>query len=187
MSEPNSSPEPRVANMTFEAILKGVGAADNPELLEELKPVYNAAQPRVYYSPEEFKAFTEILRQKYYPDLSPEEGLFELGRKSFHGYLKGTIVGRVAFAAIHIMGPSRVVMMTRLWRDTGLGEAITEKLGEKRFRSTYRNFVIESPSIAGTAVESVIVAGAKNVRHQVEELPSSGPDQHNFNIVFEWD
>lgn len=167
--------------------MKGTGAADNPALLEELKPVYDAAFPNATYSPEEFQAFIEFLRVRFYPDMRPSEGLFELGRNSFHGYLKGTIVGRVALAAIHIMGPARVVMMDRLWKDTGLGECKTEKLGEKRYRSLYRNFVIEAPAIAGTAYESLIVAKAKGLRYEIEELPPSGPDQHNFNVIYEWD
>lgn len=187
MVNPISLTNLKVKQLSFEATLKGTGAINDPAFLQELKSLYNVEKPQLSYSPETFQKFLDLIRERCYPDLPVEQGFFEVGRKSFHGYMKGTIVGRVALAAIHIMGPSKVVMMARLWDDSGLGQAETKKIGERKYQTEYRNFLLLPPGIAGVAVESVTVAGAKNTRYQIVELPTPAPYIYNCNIIYEWD
>jgi uncharacterized protein (TIGR02265 family) len=187
MTHPVSLTELKVKHLSFEAALKGTGALEDPTLLQEMKALYDVERPQASYSPETFQQFIGFLRQRLYPDLPEEEGLFKLGRASFQGYYKGTIVGRVALAAIHLMGPKRVVMLDRLWEDSGLGQAKTVKLGEHRYETSYNRFLLVPSAIAGVASESLIVAGAKNLRHQIKVLPSPVPYIYECKIIYEWD
>lgn len=188
MTGTTSFSDSTVKQVVFEAVLKGTGAINDPAILQELKPFYNLTRPQHLYSPEALQQFLLSLCEKLYPALATEQALFEIGKRSFHGFNKGTIVGKVALAAIHIMGPVRLMKMNgKLWEDVGVGQCRIEQIGEKRFRSHYRNFALLSHGAAGCAAEALNVAGAKNLRYTLEPLPAPGSYRHNFNIVYEWD
>lgn len=188
MTNLNQTTEPAIKQICFEAILKGTNVVNDAALLQELKPLYDLQRLQRTYPVEVYQEFVERIRASLYPGLAHEEANFKLGQKAFDGYLKGTIVGRVALAAIYIMGPSRLMAMSeRLWGDVGLGECKPEKLGEGYYRVRYRNFLLEPAIVLGVAVEALVVAKAQKLIYSLEPLPDSGPYFYNFDVVFQWE
>ncbi len=188
MSKVIPSTDLSVKQVSFESVLKGTGLVDDQIFLHELKPVYNFERAERSYPPDVFQQFLELVRLKCYPDLALEDALFELGRKSFQGYYKGTIVGRVALAAIHLMGPKRLMYLgPRLLEDAGLGQVQAEKITECKHCGHYRNFLLMPLLMAGISIESFEVAKAINLRYEVKTLPSPGLHLNDFDITFEWD
>jgi uncharacterized protein (TIGR02265 family) len=101
------------AYITFESILKGLGAFDNQVVLQTLKSECNfdLKRPKRYYSYNTFRQFMTVLHRDYFPNLTFEEACRKMGQLAYSGYRK-TIVGRVATAALHLFSPERALTET---------------------------------------------------------------------------
>lgn len=188
MTRSTSSIEPKIKQFTFESVLKGTGLLDNPALVAELKPVYDASRQQNFYPAETYHRVVEFAREHLFSAKSEKDAYIEIGQKAFYGYYKGTIVGRVALAALHIISPARLMSMTsRLWEDSGLGQCQTEKLTEQRYRVAFRNFAANPSIVTGLAREALTITGAKNLRYELNVLPSPGQYLYDFDLIWEWD
>lgn len=161
---------------------------DNPSLVAELKPIYDAVRPQTFYSAQTYSQVVKFVREHLFAEMPEEEAYFELGRKAFYGYYKGTIVGRVALAALHIISAERLMSMTRhLWEESGLGQCQTEKLAERKYLVSFRNFASRPPIVAGLALEALSATRARNLRYQLRILPAADLNLHDFDVTWEWD
>ncbi len=177
-----------IDHVAFEAMLKGVGAFDDPALLQKLKPYYGKDTAKAWYPIEVYQEFTEVVRLHYFPKLLPDEGDFALGSKTFYGYMKGTIIGRVALASIKVITIPRLVKMTaQLWNDQHSGLCTYEKLDEQKYLCHYREFKFAPYGVAGMSAEGLNYRGAKKVRTLVTPLAGASSQHFNFDIIYEWE
>ncbi|HEX2916603.1 MAG TPA: DUF2378 family protein [Chloroflexia bacterium] len=180
--------EPLINHTSFEAALKGLNIPGDSPVWKELKPVYDVLLPRLNYSAESYRQFLAILLATFYPGIPSEEAYFDLGKKCFHGYATATIIGRVALAAINLMPPDWLMNKTeRLWNDTGLGTATVEKLGDKKYHVSYRDFISPPMLVCGVAVEGMQSTKAKNLTYELKLLAPAKPLSSNFDITFQWE
>lgn len=186
MAKPNS---PRIKKLAFEAIIKGADVESNPTLSRELKPLFDIEHPKSDYPPEVASQFMELVCQRLYPGIPREKAMMELGRKSFHGFYKGTVVGGIMLTAIKVMKPQRMSSLAaRMWNDVGVGQMGVEDLDANRSRASYRNFMLDHYLPLGVSLEGMATSGVKNVQYEIVELPrSSGLFCYNFDIIYELD
>ncbi len=190
MAETKADAKTGIKQANFEAILKGTGAVDNAEFLREIKPLYNVDRPSTFYSSEVYIQFLEAVRNKVYPDLSPDEAYYRIGVTGFEGYMHHTIVGRVAMAGLALMrlGNVRAAKVgDRIWKDAGMGEAESEQLTKTSVLSHYRSFLIHPGIVLGSTYETLKLLGGKNIRHILIYLPSSKLNNYDFDVIYEWD
>jgi uncharacterized protein (TIGR02265 family) len=98
------------AYLTFESILKGLGAYDNALVLETLKIEcsFDVKHPKRTYPHETFQQFIAVLHRDYFPNLTFEDACRKIGKVAYAGYRK-TIIGRVSTAALHLFSPERAI------------------------------------------------------------------------------
>lgn len=177
-----------VKRVYLEAGLKAVKAYDDLAFMEQLKPYYDPERLQSFYEIASFQAMLEMIRRHFYTGIEPDMAYLDAGRKTFYAFYEGTIVGSVALAAIKIMSPTRLMTLgSRMWQDTGLGETQFAQLDVRKFRTEHRNFAYMPHGVLGITTEGLKTVGAKNLRYQLEQFPSSDPNLYNFDIIFVWD
>jgi uncharacterized protein (TIGR02265 family) len=177
----------RVKKITFESVFKGLKVQNNPNLLKELKPLYDHEHPQDTYPAEDLLEFTRIIRLRLYPHLSADRAAFEMGKQTFHGLYKDTVVGGILFSALKVMKPIRTAKLgARLWNDSGVGQLENLEVGPNQLLSHFRNFLTAPYYPIGIAIAGLEVMGYTKVRYDVTILPSSpGLFSHNFDVFYQ--
>jgi uncharacterized protein (TIGR02265 family) len=180
--------KPTVKKLLFEASYKGLELEKYPALLEELQELVNFQQLEATYPLETLQKYSDIVLKRFYRHLSQDKAYYEAGRRSFTGFYKGTVVGGIMLTAIKLMNPVRLTNLgSRLFTDSGLGEAKVESLDKTRMRVTYRGFPLSPHFAAGILCEGVITAGYPNVRYEIEKTYPTITSLQNFDIIYSWD
>jgi uncharacterized protein (TIGR02265 family) len=119
----------------FERKLQPTGA-----FAEQLREAgYDLKRPEPQYPFSVFVRCLEIARQNLYPGKSREEGDFLLGEQLSEGYFDGTIAGKVASVALHLVGPDRVMkgLPSRIRMGVDSPPPACEQVGERHWRVTF--------------------------------------------------
>ena len=129
--------EARIQAVLFEALcLRGLKLEGEPvEALRGIGVHLDKLEPE--YPLELWQAALQLIGQRCFPALAPEQAQFELGRALGRGY-KDTLLGRVVAAAAPMLGPARVLqrlpgVVNSSRRGRGI-EAKIEELGPRERR-----------------------------------------------------
>jgi uncharacterized protein (TIGR02265 family) len=178
----------QIKSVAFEAAFKGMGISENSLLREKIKAYYDPNVLQASYTAEAYLKCVEIIRHYLFGHLPDEKALFEMGRLSFNGFYKKTVVGGIILTAIRVMSPQRLAALAeRVWKDSGFGQLTVASSSKRGSSGLYRNFLIPPHLAAGVAIEGFTTAGYKNPRYTLEELPSPDAPFLNYNITYEWD
>lgn len=99
----------------------------------------------------------EVARRHCYPNINPEQGYREVGKRFIEGFFE-TIIGRFLVVAFPLVGPNGVMkLLPRHWKAARKDiEVIPVQEGDRRWRVTFRDHCPLPDFIAG-----IVEAGGK--------------------------
>jgi len=178
------SAEQLVFDHVFEGLLKAVGQRVTPALKARFKAlgVDLDGKLKAYYPVEAWNGCVEACRAELYPSVPRDKALFQLGTEMVAGF-GSTVLGKVQLQMMKLLGPKRTLQ--RMPAAHRAGNNFTEaKLTEKgpRELELWMNPVGEAaPFVAGSLVESLRLAGAKEPK--VDVVPGKAPEA---TFVIRW-
>jgi uncharacterized protein (TIGR02265 family) len=165
----------KVIKQTFiEAQLKGAGLDTNLEILGRLEKEagYNWKVPAKEYPLDTIQAISLILIQEYMKTGKTwEQALYQLGEEHSIGF-RGTIIGRVAFSASHLMKPLKLIerILDNFNVITNYGERTVTEISPTHLRIVMKDEPAHPEWLRGLFEASLTVSNLKNPKLRVTVL-----------------
>jgi uncharacterized protein (TIGR02265 family) len=173
-----------ISHSLIESLLRGLGISESSPEMEQIARIcgYVRRIPPREVQVEKYVELLHWLAKQFYPQLPESEGLFEIGAKLFEGY-RTTIIGRVQLAAIHIMGPDRLIMRYNeiTSRNSNFGERSITQTGPHSYQICYRGIPLPGDYILGVIKGGMTAAGVNNLQLSWQQV---GKEDMDFQVAW---